>query len=130
MKCVKGGRDRGRAATRGGQRLVAGPCQARNGRSLRAAANGAPTTRFSTFWQSTATRSGAATVTPCAAMSAIIDATSTAAEEETPLPSGTSERMRKAMPASKRTFSSCISTASVPTTYAAHAVDGSAASFA
>eukprot|EP00964_Phaeocystis_antarctica_P045959 scaffold26500_cov59-Phaeocystis_antarctica.AAC.3 len=54
--------------------------------------------------------------------------TSTAAEEETPLPSGTSERRMKLMPASKETPSSCMSTARLPTTYAAHAVAASRAS--
>ena len=46
-------------------------------------------------------------------------ATSRAALEETPLPSGTSELMSRERPSSKVCPTSCISTSRAPATYAA-----------
>mmetsp|Transcript_14151 Transcript_14151/g.59142 ORF Transcript_14151/g.59142 Transcript_14151/m.59142 type:complete len:237 (-) Transcript_14151:1555-2265(-) len=81
--------------------------------------HGAPTTRFSTFWHSTAS-SLRSSSKPCAPASALIAATSTDALLLTPLPSGTSECTKIAMPSSKRTPFSRMSTTTAPTTYAAH----------
>ena len=88
--------------------------------------HGAPTTRFSTFWQSSATASSEPTERPLAPSTAIIVATSTAADDETPFPSGTRELTTMSIPPKAAPATSCSSTDSTPTTYAAHDVDGSA----
>mmetsp|Transcript_854 Transcript_854/g.2837 ORF Transcript_854/g.2837 Transcript_854/m.2837 type:complete len:368 (-) Transcript_854:499-1602(-) len=63
--------------------------------------HGAPTTSFSTFWQRRASfSSGERGGLPRAASRALMLATSTAAEEETPAASGTSEATRMARPPS------------------------------
>ena len=80
--------------------------------------HGAPTIRFSTCWQRTA-RSLGSMCSGHAAMTASIVAASIAAEELTPLPSGTSDSIRMEAPCSKRTACSRASTWNTPATYAA-----------
>mmetsp|Transcript_28443 Transcript_28443/g.70069 ORF Transcript_28443/g.70069 Transcript_28443/m.70069 type:complete len:224 (-) Transcript_28443:504-1175(-) len=99
---------------------------------------GAPTTRFSTFWHSMASSRPAAVSgssansMPNAAATAHMAATSTAAEDDTPLPSGTSEDSRITMlslssSALNSTPFSRASTSRAPATYAAHCVAASLA---
>ena len=88
--------------------------------------HGAPTTKFSTRWQSIAIRSAGSIVTPSAPRLAIIVATSTAAEEETPLALG-HRRAHEDRDAAAGLQAALLSgswarTPSTPATYAAHFV--------
>ena len=77
--------------------------------------HGAPTMRFSTCWQRTARILGSID-TRHAATTASIVAASIAADELTPLPSGTSDSIRMAAPLRKRTPCSRASTWKTPAT--------------